>query len=94
MVKECKVILHNSAVIVVDFDGTHIQFPAAKTNNETVYVEYVNDRYSIVSKNDYEKSLKPKADKKPKKIKTTETDLVEEVVESESVVDETDTISE
>lgn len=94
MVKECKVILHNSAVIVVDFDGTHIQFPATKTKSEKVYVEYSDGKYTIATKEDYEKSLRSKTDKKSKKVKTTETDLVEEVVESETVADETDTISE
>lgn len=94
MVKECKVILHNSVVAVVNFGGTHIQFPATKINGETVYVEYVDGRYTIISRNEYEKSLKSKVDKKSKKVKATETDLVEEVVESEAVKNETDEISE
>lgn len=68
MIKECKVILRNSAVMVVDFGGTKVQFPTTKTNGEVVYVEYIDGKYSIVSKEDYEKSLKPKANKKTKNI--------------------------
>ena len=94
MIKECRVVLHNQAVTVVDYDGTQVQFPATKSKTDIVYVEYIDGKYAIVSREDYEKSLKPKADKKAKKVKATETDLVEEVVESEAVVDETDIISE
>ena len=57
-------------------------------------IKYEDGVATISSKEDYEKSLKPKAVKKPKKVEATETDLVEEVVESEAVVDETDGISE
>lgn len=94
MIKECKVVLHNQAVTVVDYDGTQVQFPATKSKTDVVYVEYIDGKYAIVEKEDYEKSLRPKADKKPKKVKATETDLVEEVVESETVVNEADIISE
>lgn len=94
MIKECKVVLHNQAVTVVDYDGTQVQFPATKSKTDVVYVEYIDGKYAIVAREDYEKSLKPKADKKAKKVKATETDLVEEVVESEAAVYEADTISE
>lgn len=94
MIKECRVVLHNQAVTVVDYDGTQVQFPATKSKTDVVYVEYSDGKYVIVEKEDYEKSLKPKADKKSKKVKATETDLVEEVVGSEAVENETDEISE
>ena len=87
MVKECKVVLHNSAVMVVDFSGTKVQFPATKINDEVVYVEYIDGKYSVVSREDYEKSLKPKAIKKPKKV-----EAAFEVVEPEAVKNETDEI--
>lgn len=93
MIKKCKVVLHNSAVAIADFDGINIQFPATKTDGDVVYVEHSDNRYIIVSKEDYEKSLKPKTDKKQRKIKATEIDLVEEVVETETVVDEADKTS-
>lgn len=89
MIKECKVVLHNSAVVVVDFGGTKVQFPATKINDKVAYVEYVNGKYSVVSKEDYEKSLKSKVIKKPKKVET-----IDEIVESEAVENETDEISE
>ena len=94
MVKECKVILHNSAVVVADYDGIQVQFPATKSKTDVVYVKYTNGKYVIVTREDYEKALKPKGDKESKKVKATETSLVEDVVESEAVADETDSMSE
>lgn len=90
MVKKCKILIHNSAVTVVDFDGTHIQFPPIETQDKEIYVEDMNGRYSVVSEEEYKKFLKPKVDKKSKKSKVNEADLVEEVVMSE--VEENDLV--
>lgn len=89
MIKECKVILHNSAVMVVDFGGTKVQLPATKINDKIVYVEYIDGKYSVVLKEDYEKSLKLKVSKKTKKVET-----VDKAVVSEAVKNETDEISD
>ena len=97
MIKECKVLSYNPFlnIIVIDFDGKTIQMTGKIDKDaETIFVKYEDGVATISSKEDYEKSLKPKVDKKLKKVKATETDLVEEVVESEAVVDETDGISE
>ena len=94
MIKECKVTIQNSFSSIVMFDDVEVQVPTNSVVNGVAYVKYENEIYSVANKEDYEKFLKPKADKKSKKVKTTETDLVEEVVESEAVVNETDEISE
>ena len=97
MIKECKVLSCNPFlnIIVIDFDGKTIQM-TGKIDQETktIFVKYEDGVATISSKEDYEKSLRSKVNKKLKKVKATETDLVEEVVESEAVVDETGTISE
>lgn len=83
MVKKCRILIHNSAVTVVDFDGTHIQFPSIETQNKEIYVEDIDGRYSVVSEEEYKKFMRPKVDKKSKKSKVDEADLVEDVVVSE-----------
>lgn len=94
MIEECVVVLQNEAVMVVDYDGTKIQFPATEEKLDVVYVGCTDGRYAITTKEDYEKSLKPKESKKQRKSKAIETDLVDEVVQSEAVKNEIDEISE
>lgn len=62
MIKECEVILNNSAVTVVKFDDNLVQFPAICKNAETVIVEYKDEEYKIVDED------------KPKKKATKVTD--------------------
>ena len=92
MIKECKVLSCNPFlnIIVINFDGKTIQM-TGKIDKETktIFVKYEDGVATISSKEDYEKSLKPKAVKKPKKVEATE-----EVVESEAVENETDEVSE
>ena len=64
MTKECKVLLRNQYVMVIDFDGKEIQMPSDHTNKDTVFVKYENDRYSITCKLEEEKKptkAKPKS---------------------------------
>lgn len=92
MIKECNVLSSNPFLnsLVVDFDGLHIQMTGnIDKDARTIYVKYENGVATISTKEDYEKSLKPKAVKKPKKVET-----IDEVVESEAVENETDEISE
>lgn len=56
MIKECKVVLHNQYVTVVEYDGAKIQFPSVGKKVDTVYVKCENNKYSIVPKGEYEKS--------------------------------------
>ncbi len=79
MIKECKIILHNSSCIVVDCDGTHIQFPHMEHHGNCIYVSIDDNRYSIVSKDDYEKSL----------MKTRKPEKKEVVKDVEDVSEET-----
>ena len=44
MTKECKVLLRNQYVMVVDFDGKEIQMPSDHTDKNTVFVKHENDR--------------------------------------------------
>lgn len=94
MIKECKVIIQNSFSSIVLFNDVEVQVPTSYVVDGRAFVKYENGVYSVLNKEDYENTLKPKVVKNPKKVEATETDLVEEVVESEAVVDETDGISE
>lgn len=85
MIKECKVILRNQLIMVVLYGNKKIQMPTDNTNKQTVYVKKENGKYILVDK--FEEVKSPKYEK-PKKNKAIETDLVEEVVESDVQISE------
>ena len=72
MIKECKILFCNPFlnIIVVDFDGLHIQMTGKIDENaKTAFVKYENGVATIVSKKDYDKTLETKIDKVKKNIK-------------------------
>ena len=85
MVKECKVLLRNQYVMVVDFDGKEIQMPSDHTDKDTVFVKYENDRYSITCNLEEEnKPVKVKSVSKVKEQKkVTEVELADDVATDE-----------
>ena len=92
MIKECKVLSCNPFlnIIVIDFDGKTIQMTGKIDKDvKAIFVKYEDGVATISSKEDYERSLKPRAVKKPMKV-----EAIEELVESEAVKNETDEISE
>lgn len=94
MIKKCNVILHNTAALVVDYEGKMIQVPYIKDVGNVVYVKYENGRYLISSEREYEDSLKSKDTKKAKRVNLNKNALIKEHVESEAVENETDEMSE
>ena len=84
MVKECKVLLRNQYVMVVDFDGKEVQMPSDRTDKDTVFVKYENDRYSITCKLEEKKPANVKPVSKVKKQKkVTEVELADDVATDE-----------
>lgn len=84
MTKECKVLLRNQYVMVVDFNGKEIQMPSDHTDKDTVFVKYENDRYSITCKLEEKKPAKVKPVSKVKKQKkVTEVELADDVATDE-----------
>lgn len=85
MTKECKVLMRNELVMVVDFDGKEIQMPSDHTDKDIVFVKYENDRFSIVDK--LEKEKKPVKVKSVSKVnkqkKVTEVELTDDVTTEE-----------
>ena len=71
MVKECKVILNNKEVTVVNYDGTMVQLPPIKMNASVVNVLYKDGKYSIAS-NKPDNYPEPKRTKKKKNENTYE----------------------
>jgi hypothetical protein len=85
MIKECKVLLRNKLVMVVDFDGKEIQMPSDHTDKNTVFVKHENDRYTITCKLEEEKKpvkVKPVSRVKKQK-KVTEVELADDVTTEE-----------
>lgn len=70
MIKECKVLSYNKFlhILVFDYDGKQIQTTAIlDTECKTVFVKkYEDGKYEIVSKNEYEKSIRNLKKKKDK----------------------------
>ena len=69
MIKECKVLSYNKFlnILVFDYDGKQIQITAKlDTECKTVFVKYKDGKYEIVSKNEYEKSIRNLKKKKDK----------------------------
>lgn len=72
MIKECKVLSRNPFlnIIVVDFDGLHIQMTGKIDEDaEMIFVKYEDGVATVVSKKEFDKSLEPKVDKPKKNIK-------------------------
>jgi len=74
LIKKCNVVLHNEAVMVIDFDGRKIQMPSVKCDTEYVFVEFKDNRYSLVTENEYaDYTAKPeKKQKEMPKVKIVE----------------------
>lgn len=83
MIKECNVILHNSFVAVVVFDGKEIQVPSNELIGKTAYVKLENNKYTVVSKEEYLKSL----EKKQKVSKKQETKKENIVIDNEENIE-------
>lgn len=70
MIKECKVLSYNKFlhILVFNYDGKQIQTTAIlDTECKTVFVKkYEDGKYEIVSKNEYEKSIRNSKKKKDK----------------------------
>ena len=52
MIKECTVLLNNSAVTVVKFGEVEVQLPSIQRDAKKVFVKFENDRYTVVDKLD------------------------------------------
>ena len=64
--KECPVIMRNSAVMVVKYGNTEVQLPTDNSADKTIFVDKQGDKYTQVSKGDYIKSTtKPKEISQP-----------------------------
>lgn len=75
MIKECPILINNTAVTVVKYDDVEVQFPAINKDVKTVFVDFTEGKYNIVDKKEIEKATVEKpveevADKKEEK-KTT-----------------------
>lgn len=61
MIKECKILSYNRFlnILVFDYDGKSIQTTAViDADCKTVFVKYKKGKYEIVSKDEYDKSIR------------------------------------
>ena len=89
MVKNCRVILNNELVTVLDFDGKQIQVPSIKRKANYVSVLFKDNKYRVVP-DDYVEPLEPVVEqvepvqeekpkrKRRKKKKTTDDETINE----------------
>lgn len=61
MIKECKVLSYNKFlnILVFDYDGKQVQTTVILNDiPNIVFVEYKDEKYKIVNKNDYDKFIR------------------------------------
>lgn len=63
LIKECKVILENDDVMVVDFEGKKVQLTSNKLFSDIAYVKYDKGKYTLTDKLEYERLQKKKVGK-------------------------------
>ncbi|MDU7030173.1 MAG: hypothetical protein E6357_21115 [Clostridiales bacterium] len=59
MIRECKVLMRNNLVMVVDFEGKEVQMPSDNGDEVNIYVELQDNKFTVVSKEKYDSSLRP-----------------------------------
>lgn len=57
MVKECRVILRNPVNMVVLFGDIEVQMPSNNGVSSVVYIKYEDNKYTLSSKDEYDKEL-------------------------------------
>lgn len=60
MIKKCNVLSYNKFlnILVFDYDGKQIQITSPLDDKcKTVFVKYQNNKYEVVSKNEYDKYI-------------------------------------
>lgn len=69
--------------MVIDFDGIEVQMPSTKTKGKTMFIRFEKGKYTVVTKDDYEKSLKLAAKKSTAKVEKEIENIVEESTNEE-----------
>lgn len=81
MIKECKVLLNNSAVTVVRFGDRDVQLPPIGRKANTVFVRFENGRYGIADGSKVDESNIQEEEKKPEQPKVRRRMIKKPVVE-------------
>lgn len=71
MIKNCKVLINNEAISVIDYDGVQVQIPSIHKEAKTVNVVVENGRYIVVDDNYIEPVVKSTTKPKKKAAKKT-----------------------
>lgn len=84
MIKNCRVLINNEAVTVIDYDGVQVQIPSINREAQFVNVTFKNGHYTVVD--DSYTEIEPVIDEKPKK-KANKKTTVDENAKNESVAE-------
>lgn len=90
MVKECSVILNNSAVTVIRYDETEVQLPSIHRKADKVFVKYENGRYTVVEKSEPNVVVEDKLVVEPEEKEVVIKKPQKKIVKKEVSDDETD----
>lgn len=85
MIKNCRVLINNEAVTVINYDGVEVQLPSIKREADFVKVIKKNGNYIVVDDNYKEDTIQ--SIEKPKKAnkKTTGKESVSKNIENELI---------
>lgn len=84
MIKECKILSYNKFlnILVFDYNGKPIQTTVViDADCKTVFVKYKDGKYEIISKSEYEKSIRSLRNKKEISVKDEIKNEVKEISE-------------
>lgn len=84
MIKECKILSYNKFlnILVFDYNGKPIQTTVViDADCKTVFVKYKDGKYEIISKSEYEKSIRSLRKKKEISVKDEIKNEVKEISE-------------
>ena len=51
--------MRNNLVMIVDFEGKEVQMPSDNGDEVNIYVELQDNKFTVVSKEKYDSSLRP-----------------------------------
>lgn len=86
MVKNCRVLINNEAVTVIEYDGVLVQIPAIHKETKNVNVILQDGRHIVVD-DDYEEPV-AEVTEKPKKKANKKTTIDESANETSNVTNE------
>ena len=84
--KDCRVLINNEAVTVIDYDGKKVQLPSIHREAKTVKVISQNGKYTVVDEN-YKETIKQEIPEFSKRKTIKKTTVDEDVTKTEDYIE-------